>query len=31
LRYNMWSYLHLELFVFREYCAIGYYKLKGWI
>lgn len=31
LRYNMWSYLHYELFVLREYCAIGYYKLKGWI
>ncbi|MFZ4706797.1 MAG: YdcF family protein [Bacteroidales bacterium] len=31
LRYNMWSYLHLELFVIREYCAICYYKLKGWI
>ena len=31
LRYNMWSYLHYELFVLREYCAICYYKLKGWI
>jgi uncharacterized SAM-binding protein YcdF (DUF218 family) len=31
LRYNMWSYMHLELFVIREYCAISYYKLKGWI
>ena len=31
LRYNMWSYLHYELIVLREYCAIGYYKLKGWI
>jgi len=31
LRYNMWSYLHLELFVIREYCAICYYKFKGWI
>jgi uncharacterized SAM-binding protein YcdF (DUF218 family) len=31
LRYNMWSYLHYELIVMREYCAIGYYKLKGWI
>jgi len=31
LRYNMWSYLHYELFVLREYCAISYYKLKGWI
>jgi uncharacterized SAM-binding protein YcdF (DUF218 family) len=31
LRYNMWSYLHYELSVAREYCAIFYYKLKGWI
>jgi uncharacterized SAM-binding protein YcdF (DUF218 family) len=31
LRYNMWSYLHYELFVLREYSAICYYKLKGWI
>jgi uncharacterized SAM-binding protein YcdF (DUF218 family) len=31
LRYNMWSYLHYELLALREYCAILYYKLKGWI
>lgn len=31
LRYNMWSYLNYELLVMREYCAITYYKLKGWI
>jgi uncharacterized SAM-binding protein YcdF (DUF218 family) len=31
LRYNMWSYLHYELYVLREYVAISYYKLKGWI
>lgn len=31
LRYNMWSYLHYELLAMREYCAILYYKLKGWI
>ncbi len=30
-RYNMWSYLNYELLVLREYCAILYYKLKGWI
>ncbi|MBC8319261.1 MAG: YdcF family protein [Bacteroidetes bacterium] len=30
-RYNMWSYLNYELLVLREYCAIIYYKLKGWI
>jgi uncharacterized SAM-binding protein YcdF (DUF218 family) len=31
LRYNMWSYMNYELLVIREYCAIVYYKLKGWI
>jgi uncharacterized SAM-binding protein YcdF (DUF218 family) len=31
LRYNMWSYLRYELMVLREYCAICYYKTKGWI
>jgi uncharacterized SAM-binding protein YcdF (DUF218 family) len=31
LRYNMWSYMNYELVVMREYCAICYYKLKGWI
>lgn len=31
VRYNMWSYLNYELLVAREYCAIAYYKLKGWI
>ncbi|MFT4544950.1 MAG: hypothetical protein ACI9EQ_001416, partial [Bacteroidia bacterium] len=30
-RYNVWSYLKYELLVTREYCAITYYKLKGWI
>ena len=30
-RYNVWSYLRYELLVLREYCAIGYYKLRGWI
>lgn len=30
LRYNMWSYLHYELLVLREYTAILYYKIKGW-
>jgi uncharacterized SAM-binding protein YcdF (DUF218 family) len=30
LRYNMWSYLHYELLVIREYCAIAYYRIKGW-
>lgn len=31
LRYNVWSYLHYELLVLREYCAVSYYKIKGWI
>jgi len=30
-RYNIWSYLNYELIVMREYCAISYYKFKGWI
>lgn len=30
-RYNVWSYLKYELLVLREYCAIAYYKLNGWI
>jgi uncharacterized SAM-binding protein YcdF (DUF218 family) len=30
-RYNMWSYLQYEIIVLREYTAIAYYKLKGWI
>ena len=31
LRYNLWSYLQYEIRVAREYVAIGYYKLRGWI
>ena len=30
-RYNFWSYLRFEILVLREYCAIAYYKLNGWI
>lgn len=30
-RYNMWSYLNYELLVIREYIAIAYYKVNGWI
>jgi uncharacterized SAM-binding protein YcdF (DUF218 family) len=30
-RYNFWSYLRYEILVLREYSAIAYYKLKGWI
>ena len=31
LRYNMWSYMQYEIIVLREYAAISYYKIKGWI
>jgi uncharacterized SAM-binding protein YcdF (DUF218 family) len=31
LRYNMWNYLKYEITVVREYFAIAYYKLRGWI
>ena len=31
LRYNMWSYLQYEIIVLREYTAITYYWLHGWI
>jgi uncharacterized SAM-binding protein YcdF (DUF218 family) len=31
LRYNMWNYLKYEITVLREYCAIVYYKIRGWI
>lgn len=31
LRYNMWNYLKIEITVLREYFAISWYWLKGWI
>jgi uncharacterized SAM-binding protein YcdF (DUF218 family) len=31
LRYNLWSYLQYEIKVLREYAAISYYWIKGWI
>lgn len=31
MRYRFWNYLQYEIIVFREYIAITYYKLKGWI
>lgn len=31
LRYNMWNYMKYEITVLREYCAISYYKIRGWI
>ena len=30
-RYNVWSYMQYEITVVREYLAITYYKLRGWI
>jgi uncharacterized SAM-binding protein YcdF (DUF218 family) len=31
LRYNFWNYLKTEISCLREFAAIGYYKLNGWI
>lgn len=31
LRYNIWSYMQYEIIVLREYTAIAYYRVKGWI
>jgi hypothetical protein len=31
LRYRFWTQLHYEQLVLREWMAIAYYKLKGWI
>lgn len=31
LRYNMWNYMKYEITVVREYCAIFYYKIRGWM
>ena len=31
IRYRFWIYLQYEVMVLREYIAIGYYWLKGWI
>ncbi|MDB9964411.1 YdcF family protein [Vicingaceae bacterium] len=31
LRYNIWSYMQYEIIVLREYTAIAYYRIKGWI
>jgi uncharacterized SAM-binding protein YcdF (DUF218 family) len=31
LRYNIWSYMQYELLVIKEFFALSYYKLKGWI
>lgn len=31
VRYNFWNYLKLEITCLREYAAIAYYALNGWI
>ena len=31
LRYNFWNYLKLEITCLREFVALGYYWLNGWI
>ena len=31
LRYTFWNYLKLEITCLREYAAIGYYRINGWI
>ncbi|HNW49913.1 MAG TPA: YdcF family protein [Prolixibacteraceae bacterium] len=31
IRYKFWDYLKYEIIVAREYFAIAYYKVKGWI
>lgn len=31
MRYTFWNYLKLEIDTYREYFALLYYKMKGWI
>ena len=31
MRYTFFNYLKLEITCIREYCALGYYKIKGWV
>ncbi len=31
LRYNFWGYMNYQIIVLREYLAIAYYKLRGYI
>ena len=31
MRYTFFNYLKLEITCLREYCALAYYKVKGWI
>lgn len=31
LRYQFWNHLRFQTLVYREYTAIAFYKIKGWI
>ena len=31
LRYQFWTQMNYELLILREWAALGYYKLKGWV
>ena len=31
VRYTFWNYFQLEIVCLREYAALAYYKIKGWI
>ncbi len=31
IRYQFWNHLKYEILIFREFVAISYYKLRGWI
>jgi uncharacterized SAM-binding protein YcdF (DUF218 family) len=31
LRYQLWNHLKYEILIAREFMALGYYKLRGWI
>jgi hypothetical protein len=31
LRYQFWNHLKYEILILREFTAIAYYKIKGWI
>ena len=31
LRYQFWTQMNYELLILREWAALGYYQLKGWI
>ena len=31
IRYNFWNYLGIEIGCIREFCAMIYYKMNGWI